>query len=205
VAATAGGAEGVRADCLGHLALVEAMRGRMGHAVTAAAQAAAAFEAGGPRPPAPHPSPAALVALAWVHLEHYELSEARSRLKEVDAALNGTQDKLIGAVAWLVAAGSSLAEGRAAVAAQIIRRVRSGWSVPAWLDQRLSQVESRAYTASGNIQAALTVAGGPAAAPRWRPRSPWRARGRLPETGRTQRVCSHPRWRPWARRPIRYA
>jgi LuxR family transcriptional regulator, maltose regulon positive regulatory protein len=160
VAATALGAEDERAGCLGHLALVEAMRGRMGHAATAAAQAAAAFETGGPRPPVPHPIPAALVALAWVHLEHYELSEARSRLKEADAALNGTQDKLIGAVAWLVAAGSSLAEGRAAVAAQIIRRVRSGWSVPAWLDQRLSQVESRAYTASGNIQAALSVAGG---------------------------------------------
>ena len=160
VAATAVGAEGVRAGCLGHLALVQAMRGRMGHAATAAAQAAAALTAGKPQLPVPHPVPAALIALAWVHLEHYELSEARDRLKQADAALNGTQDKLIGAVAWLVAAGSSLAEGRAAAAAQIIRRVRSGWSVPAWLDQRLSQVESRAYAASGDIQAALTVGRG---------------------------------------------
>jgi LuxR family transcriptional regulator, maltose regulon positive regulatory protein len=153
VAATALGAEDVRADCLGHLALAEAMRGRMSHAATAA------FEAGEPRPPVPRPVPAALVALAWVHLERYELGEARSRLKEADAALSGTQDKLIGAVALLVAASVGLAEGRAAAAAQIIARVRSGWSVPAWLDQRLSHVESRAYAASGDIQAALAVAG----------------------------------------------
>jgi len=159
VAAAALGAEDVRADCLGLLALVEAMRGRMGRAATAAAQAVATFETGEPRPPVPHPIAAALVALAWVHLERYELSEARSRLKEADAALNGTQDKLIGAVAWLVAAGGSLAGGRAAVAAQIIGRGRSGWSVPAWLDQRLSQVESRACAACGDIQAALAVAG----------------------------------------------
>ena len=66
-----------------------------------------------------------------MHLEHYELSEARSRLKEADAALSGSQDKLIGAVARLVAAGGSLAEGRAAAAAQIIGSLRSGWSVPA--------------------------------------------------------------------------
>jgi LuxR family transcriptional regulator, maltose regulon positive regulatory protein len=159
VAAAAAGAEDERAECLGYLALVEALRGRMGHAATAAAQAAAASEAGEPRPPAPRPIPAALVALAWVHLEHYELSEARSRLKQADAALDGSQDKLIGAVAWLVAAGGALAEGRAAAAAQVIGRVRSGWSVPAWLGQRLSHMESRAYAASGDIRAALAVAG----------------------------------------------
>ena len=62
-------------------------------------------------------------------------------------------------MAWLVAAGGGLAEGRAAAAAQIIGRVRSGWPVPAWLDQRLSHVESRAYAASGDIQAALAAAG----------------------------------------------
>jgi LuxR family transcriptional regulator, maltose regulon positive regulatory protein len=152
-------AEDVRAECLGYLALAEALRGRMRRAATAAAQAAAALTAGQPQPPVPRPIPAALVALAWVHLERYELGEVRSRLKEADAVLSGTQDKLTGAVAWLVAAGEGLAGGRAAAAAQIIGRVRSGWSVPAWLDHRLSDVESRAYVASGDIQAALAVAG----------------------------------------------
>ena len=93
-----------------------------------------------------------------MHLEHNELREARSRLKQADAALGVSPDKLIGAVAWLAAAYGGLAEGRAAVAAQIIARARSGWSVPAWLDQRLSLVESRAYAAAGDIQAALAAA-----------------------------------------------
>ena len=70
-----------------------------------------------------------------------------------------TPDKLIGAVAWLAAAYGGLAEGRAAAAAQSVARARSGWSVPAWLDQRLSLAESRAYAAAGDIQAALAAAG----------------------------------------------
>ena len=157
-AATAPGGEGEPEDCLGHLALVEALRGRLGRAATLAAQAIAAPATGEPRPPVPHPSPAALVALAWVHLEHNELREAHSRLKQADAALGVTPDKLIRAVAWLAAAYGGLAQGRPAVTAEIVARARSGWSVPAWLDQRLSLVESRAYAGAGNIQAALAAA-----------------------------------------------
>ena len=134
-AATASGEEDERADCLASLALVEALRGRLGRAATLAAQATAAPTAGEPRPPVPHPNPAALVALAWVHLEHNELPEAHSRLKQADAALGVTPDKLIGAVAWLAAAYGGLAKGRAAMAAQIrsqstIRVVRSGLARP---------------------------------------------------------------------------
>jgi LuxR family transcriptional regulator, maltose regulon positive regulatory protein len=152
-AATASGGEDERAGCLGPLALVEALRGRLGRAATLAAQATAARTAGEPRP-----NPAALVALAWVHLEHYELREAHSRLEQADAALDATPDKLIGAVAWLAAAYGDLAKGRAAAAGQLIATARSGWSVPAWLDQRLSAAESRAYAAAGDIAAALAAA-----------------------------------------------
>jgi LuxR family transcriptional regulator, maltose regulon positive regulatory protein len=157
-AATAPGGEGEPEDCLGHLALVEALRGRLGRAAILAAQATAALTAGQPRPPVPHPSPAALVALAWVHLEHHELREAHSRLREADAALAVTPDKLIRAVAWLAAAYGGLAQGRAAATAKIVARARSGWPVPAWLDERLSLVESWAYAAGGDIQAALAAA-----------------------------------------------
>ena len=45
------------------------------------------------------------------------------------------------------------------MAAQNVARARSGWSVSAWLDQRLSLAESRAYAAAGDIQAALAAAG----------------------------------------------
>ena len=166
-AAAAAGGQAERADCLGHLALVEALRGRLRRAAQLAAGAAAASAAGEPRPPVPHPGPAALVALAWVHLERHELPEAHSRLQQADAALSVTPDKLIGAVAWLAAAYGGLAEGRAAAAAQIIARARSGWSVPPWLDQRLNLAESRAYAAAGDIPAALAAAerAGPATSP----------------------------------------
>ena len=43
-------------------------------------------------PPVRSPNPAALVALAWVHLEHNELREARGRLKQSDTALGLTPD-----------------------------------------------------------------------------------------------------------------
>ena len=43
----------------------------------------------GERPPAQHANPAALMALAWVHLEHHELKQTRSRLSQLDAVLAG--------------------------------------------------------------------------------------------------------------------
>ena len=157
-AAAAPGREGEPDDCLGHLALVEVLRGRPGRAATLAGQATAARTTGEPRPAVPHPSPAALVALAFVHLELGELRQAHSWLKHADAALGVTPDKLIEAVAWLAAAYGGLARARAAVTAESAARARSGWSVPAWLDQRLSLVEWWAYASEGDIQAALAAA-----------------------------------------------
>ena len=156
--ATASCAQDERVGCLGYLALVEALRGRLCRAAELAGQATAARTAGQHRSPVSHPSPAALVALAWVHLEHNELREARNSLGQADAALGVSPDKLIAAVAFLAAAAGGLAEGRAAVAGQIIARARSGWSPPAWLDQRLSLVEARACAAAGDIPAALAAA-----------------------------------------------
>ena len=148
VGAAAGG-EDERADCLAHLALAEALRGRPGRAAQLAAGATAVLTPGEQLPPARGPNPAALAALAWVHLERNELRESRGRLKQSDTALVLSPDKLIGAIACLVAACGALAEGCAEVAAQIVARARSGWPVPAWLEQRLSLVESRALVAAG--------------------------------------------------------
>ena len=158
-AATGPGGEHERAACLGHLALVEALRGqaapcrkagRPGRSGLGRRRAAAASSQ--------HPGPAALAALAWVHLERDELREAGRLLKQLDAALGVSPDKLIGAVACLVAACGGLAEGHGEAAAQMVARARSGWSVPAWLDQRLSLVESRAYVAAGDTSAAAAAA-----------------------------------------------
>jgi LuxR family maltose regulon positive regulatory protein len=156
-AATGSGRERERAHCLGHLALVEALRGQLRHAAKLAAQATAA-QAGQQQPPAQHPNPAALVALAWVHLERNELRETHRRLKEADSALGVNPDKLISTVACLAAAGAALAEGRAAAAVQIIATARSGWSPPAWLEHRLSLTVSQAHAMAGDIQTALAAA-----------------------------------------------
>jgi LuxR family maltose regulon positive regulatory protein len=158
-AAVGPGGERERAQCLGQLALVEALRGQLRRAAKLAAQATAARTAGRPQPRAQRPNPAALVALAWTHLERNELREAHGRLKQADAALQESPDELIGAVACLAAACTALADRRAAAAVQIIARARSGWSPPAWLRQRLSLAESRAHVMAGDIQAALAAAG----------------------------------------------
>src|SRR5215472_4855851 len=119
-------------------------------------QGRAVPEPGRYRPAAP--DPAALIALAWVHLERYELRAARDRLKQADAALGARPDQPVAAAAYLVAAGCALAGGHAAAAAQITARARTGWRVPAWLDHQLSLVQSRAYLAAGDIPAALAAA-----------------------------------------------
>ena len=98
------------------------------------------------------------MALAWVHLEHHELKQTRSRLTQLNAVLEASPDKLIEAIAGLVAAYSALAEGRDDMAVQAVARARSGWQVPAWLERKLSLVESRASVAAGKIRAALADA-----------------------------------------------
>ena len=151
-AATAAGADQVRAGCLGHLALAAALRGQPGRAADLAARATAARTTGGRCPPAQFANPAALLALAWVRLEHNEVPGASSLLKQVNAALSESPDKLLGAIACLLAAHADLANGHAAAAAQYLAKARYGWSVPAWLEQRLSLAEPGSAAAIGGIQ-----------------------------------------------------
>ena len=157
-AASAPGAEHEQAECLGYLALAESLRGRLGRAAELAAQAAVSVTAGAPHPPVKRSNPAATVAQALVHLERNEMREARSLLKQADAALGASPDKLIATVAWLVAARAGLAEGRADVTAQCVAKARSGWRVPDWLEQKLTQAEVQACLAAGHVQAALAIA-----------------------------------------------
>jgi LuxR family transcriptional regulator, maltose regulon positive regulatory protein len=146
-----------RADCLGNLALVEALRGRLGRASELAADARGAAghdQAHG----GDSGSRAAMVAGAYVHLERGELHGARRQLKNADAELRACPDKLITAVACLVAARGCLAEGHPAAAADIAERALHGWSPAPWLRCALALVQSHALAVTGDIASALAVA-----------------------------------------------
>ena len=143
-----------RAACDGHLALIEALRGRLSRA----AERAAAGINPGADSQACSPAPSAAVALALVHLERNELDASRSRLNQADAALRTDPDRLIGAVACLVAARGALARDNGPAAAELISRARDSWAPPPWLDHLLTMAEAQASTATGDIQAALDAA-----------------------------------------------
>ena len=155
-AATVTGSMSERTDCLGYLALLEALRGRLNRAAELAAGASPAGQDGtemaGPA------CGAAEVALALVHLERNERHDARDRLKRADAALRIRPERLVGAAACLVVARYRLAEGRAKAAAEMIARARHGWSPPGWLDHMLTLLESRAYAAAGDLSSAVGIA-----------------------------------------------
>ncbi|HEY9244417.1 MAG TPA: LuxR C-terminal-related transcriptional regulator, partial [Streptosporangiaceae bacterium] len=108
---------------------------------------------------AQRPGPAAAVAAASVHLQRAQLHQAHNQLKLADAALHDTPDRLISAVAWLVAAQLRLAQGRPAAAADMIQRASQGWHPPRWLELRLTLLQSRACAAAGDVQAAVIAAG----------------------------------------------
>jgi LuxR family maltose regulon positive regulatory protein len=143
-----------RAACEGHLALIEALRGRLGRA---AALAAASIKSPG-ESQGRRAVPSAAVALAVVHLERNELDASHDRLKQADAALRTHPDRLTSAVACLVAARGVLARANGPAAADLIQRGRDSWAPPPWLDHLLTMAEAQASTATGDIHAALDAA-----------------------------------------------
>jgi LuxR family maltose regulon positive regulatory protein len=156
-AASAGTGRG-RAHCLGRLALVAALRGQLTHATRLANSALAGPAPGQEQPRPGSPDPTALAALALANLQRMELRQARDLLRRADAGLDMTPDRPVQAVSGLLMACSALAERRAGSAIEIIATARCGWSAPAWLEQQLNEIESRAHVALGDIPAALVAA-----------------------------------------------
>jgi LuxR family maltose regulon positive regulatory protein len=146
-----------RSDCLGYLALVEALCGRLSHVVELADQAAGAA-ANCSNGLAEFTSPAATIALAYMHLERNELRQAHGQLRLADGALRIAPDKLLGAIACLVAARCQLAEDNTKAAADMLSRARQGWSPPRWLEHRLMLIQSRVCAAAGDIKSAVEAA-----------------------------------------------
>ncbi len=146
-----------RADFLGHLALIEALRGRLSRAEELAGESASR-PADGPDRQVSVCGAAAEVALASVHVDRNELPSARRWHKRAEDALRARPDKLIGVLASLVAARYSLAEGRGRAVLDIVSRAREGWSPPAWIDQQMLLLESWAHTTADDCQSAIEVA-----------------------------------------------
>ena len=146
-----------RADFLGHLALIEALRGRLSRAEELAGESASRPEDGADRQVSVCGA-AAEVALASVHVDRNELPPARRWHKRAEDALRARPDRLIGVLASLVAARYSLAEGRGRAVLDIVSRAREGWSPPAWIDQQMLLIESWAHTAADDCQSAIEVA-----------------------------------------------
>jgi len=146
-----------RADFLGHLALIEALRGRLAHAEELATESAG--RRGEDTGPSPAPgSAAAEVALASVHVDRNELAPARRWQKRADEALHARPDKLLGLAASLVATRESLAEGRGKAALEVASRARTGWSPPAWLEHEMLLLESWAHTTAADFEPAIETA-----------------------------------------------
>ena len=122
-----------RADFLGQLALIEALRGRLNHAEELAAEAASRPGDDADRPVRAWGA-AADVALSCVHLDRNELPAARRWHKRAESALRDRPDKLIDVLASLVAARHSLAEGRARAALETVEPGPAGL-VAAGLDR----------------------------------------------------------------------
>ena len=148
-----------RADCLGYLALVEALSGRLDRAAERAEAAAEAISSGSDNL-TEHIISAAAVALAWVYLQRGDMREAHAELKLAESALRAGPDKLVSALACAAAAQRGMAGGRATTAVEMIRRAGEEWSPspPGWLEARLAVLESRAWTAAGDAPAAVAAA-----------------------------------------------
>jgi len=150
-----------RADCLGYLALVEAVQGQLSRAAGHADEVTEALRSVS-ESVTEHITSVVSVALACVHLQRGDMQEAHAQLKRAEAALRVCPDKLVSALACLIAAQRRLAEGRAVAASEMIRLARQDWLPPSWLELRLTILESRAHVLAGDFPAAMAAAEGAA-------------------------------------------
>jgi LuxR family transcriptional regulator, maltose regulon positive regulatory protein len=123
---------GLKADCLGYLALCDAWEGHLSQGTRAAAESSAAGRGvllGGP-------SPAARVALARVALEQYELTAAGRQVAAVRSSRGLLNDPVSRAVAAAVSAGLDAAAGDLEAALATLEESASAFATtdPWWAD-----------------------------------------------------------------------
>ncbi|MFC7528670.1 LuxR C-terminal-related transcriptional regulator [Actinoplanes sp. GCM10030250] len=155
------GCEVLRIDCLRRLALVEAYRGRLGRAETAARQALElAAEYGFGRDAKPG---AAEVVLAWVALERYDIEAADRHLRAAQPLCGEGADGL-SAVAYAVVRSRRLqTRGELRGAMNVLRSAGESavWpAAPMWLAREATLGRARMLIAAGRLDDAAELLDG---------------------------------------------
>jgi LuxR family transcriptional regulator, maltose regulon positive regulatory protein len=149
--ASATGCESLRLDCLQHLALLEAYRGRLRHATALAEQAielAERCDRTGEGPPA-----TAEVALAWVAVEHYDVDAGWRHLRAAESLCAPGAGGLAEAGFAVVKSRLLRARGEFRGALKVLLDVADADGVrspPAWLAREISLGRARILIASGH-------------------------------------------------------
>ena len=153
VAARSAGLEEVQRTCLSHLALVQAVQGRLGDAVaTGRAAIEHAATAGTPA--------AALLALAWARYQRDDLSGAAGWLERAAAPPGPAPERPLRVAAMIMAGWLARAQGdpSAAFAAfGAAGQELAGWSQPRLLVRWLATSEAELHLAAGDTATARAL------------------------------------------------
>jgi LuxR family transcriptional regulator, maltose regulon positive regulatory protein len=145
---------GLKADCLGYLALCDAWEGHLSQATRAAAESSAAGRGvllGGP-------SPAARVAVARVALEQYELTAAGRQVAAVRSSRGLLNDPVSRAVSAALSAGLEGAAGNLEAALAMLEKSASAFaSTDPWWADSLRVEAAGLCNAAGRGGAALEL------------------------------------------------
>ncbi|MGA5300028.1 LuxR C-terminal-related transcriptional regulator [Nucisporomicrobium flavum] len=146
-----------RIRCLEHLAVIEAYRGRLGHAGRLAEQAVGLADGCGTEPD--RSSVTAHVALAWVAMERYDVDEAGRHLRIADQRRRPDTDPLTTAAYALVKSRRLQARGELRGAAKLLEDTdhQVGGRAPRWLAHEIILARARLMIAMGLAGEALEV------------------------------------------------
>jgi LuxR family maltose regulon positive regulatory protein len=152
------GCEHLLINCLGHLALLAAMRGQLRRAGKLAAQVAVVQRAAHIDPAG---CPSAAVALAWVNTEMYDLPAARRHAQRAAESVDVAHDPTSRVMLALVESRVRRARGDVVGALSRVAAARSEAPVPpVWLQDVLGIEEAELAIAEGQPELALRLVEG---------------------------------------------
>jgi len=153
-AAAGAGCDKLQLNCLEHLALLDAYRGRLRHAAALVGEAievgARLDPTGGSR------TPTAEVVLAWLAVEHYDVEGGWRHLRAAEASCGSYPTGLAEAGSAVVKSRLLRARGEFRGALAVLQDI-SGHTVPAWVEREIALSRARILTATGHPGDALAA------------------------------------------------